>query len=85
MAAKEERRTPALSAGDAELLAPLVARWLLENDYSLDQIANRVEEKIWEGWYIQLGKIALRAILYLVGALGLAITGWLAAVGRLAS
>lgn len=78
-----ERRKVVLSNADFEVLKEKLAEWLLEDKRYLDQLSNRVKEALWEDWYLELGKITLRASGYLAWAAFVALAGWLAFYGKL--
>ena len=79
----KERRKAVLTEMDVEALCPEIAEWLLADDRYLDRLTSAIEAKLWESWYQELGKIALRASLYVVGTALVALAGWLWAIGKI--
>lgn len=72
----EERRKRTFTDEDAQALAGPVAERILADERSLDLLADKLEEKLWEGWYISLGKILLRATGMAAGAIFIALLTW---------
>lgn len=63
--------------GEREYEGPERRATIILTEDQLDAVAERAAAKVLEKFHLEVGKLTVRAVMYLLGAAGIALAGWL--------